>query len=193
MTLTAVLLTGGSSRRMGADKAGLILAGEPLWSRQLRLLHELQPDALWISARSRPAWCPPEIEVVLDAPPSRGPLSGLSAALSRLETSHLLALAVDLPQMTAAHLHKLWSLAKPGCGVLPMDGDYFEPLCAIYPATAAIVAKDALTSNDVSLQSLARVLVQKKDVQIHHLNEADRLGYLNVNTPDDLPNSFGLD
>jgi molybdopterin-guanine dinucleotide biosynthesis protein A len=162
MTLTAVLFTGGSSRRMGADKAGLIFDGEPLWSRQLRLLRELRPDALWISARSRPAWCPPEIEVVLDVPPSHGPLSGLSAALSRLQTSHLLVLAVDLPQMTAAHLRKLWSLARPGCGVLPMAGEYFEPLCAIYPASAASAAKDALTSDDLSLHSLAQNLVQKK-------------------------------
>jgi molybdopterin-guanine dinucleotide biosynthesis protein A len=187
MTLTAVLFTGGSSRRMGEDKAGLVLAGEPLWSRQLRLLRELRPDALWVSARSRPEWCPPEIEVVLDAPPSRGPLSGLSAALSRLQTSHLLVLAVDLPQMTAAHLHKLWFLAKPGCGVLPMAGDFFEPLGAIYPAAAAGAAKDALTSDDVSLQSLAQTLVQKKHALIYPLSEAERLVYLNVNTPDDLP------
>jgi molybdopterin-guanine dinucleotide biosynthesis protein A len=187
MTLTAVLFAGGSSRRMGEDKAGLVFDGEPLWSRQLRLLRELRPDVLWISARSRPAWCPPEIEVVLDAPPSRGPLSGLSAALSRLQTTHLLALAVDLPQMTAAHLHLLWSLAKPGCGVLPMAGDFFEPLCAIYPAAAAMAAKAALTSDDVSLHALAQTLVQKKYAQVHPLSEADRLVYHNVNTPGDLP------
>ena len=187
MKLTAVLFTGGSSRRMGADKAGLIFAGEPLWSKQLRLLRELRPDALWISARSRPAWCPPEIEVVLDAPPSRGPLSGLSAALSRLQTSHLLVLAVDLPQMTSAHLRQLWSLAKPRCGVLPMAGDFFEPLCAIYPAAAASAAKDALTSDDLSLHSLAQTLVRQKHAQIYPLSESERLVYHNVNTPDDLP------
>ena len=186
MTLTAVLFTGGSSRRMGADKAGLIFGGEPLWSRQLRLLRELQPAALWVSARSRPAWCPPEIEVVLDAPPSRGPLSGLSVALSRLQTSHLLVLAVDLPQMTADHLRMLWSLAKPGCGVLPMAGDSFEPLCAIYPAAAASAAKDALTSDDLSLHSLAQTMVRQKHALIYPLNEAERLIYHNVNTPDDL-------
>lgn len=99
-TLTAVLLAGGESQRMGRDKATLILDGEPLWSRQLRILRELQPEKMLISARARPAWCPPEIETVLDAPPSRGPLSGLAAALKRIETTHLLALAIDVPQMT---------------------------------------------------------------------------------------------
>jgi molybdenum cofactor guanylyltransferase len=96
-TLTAVLFTGGESRRMGADKATLVLDGEPLWSRQLRTLRELQPERILISARTKPAWCPPEIEVVLDKPPSRGPLTGLAAALKRIHTTHLFALAIDLP------------------------------------------------------------------------------------------------
>jgi len=101
MTLTAVLFVGGRSRRMGADKATLEIAGEPLWRKQIKLLRELQPQSLCISARERPAWCPLEIEAVLDDPPSRGPLSGLAAALRRLRTSHLLALAIDLPRMRA--------------------------------------------------------------------------------------------
>src|SRR5579864_2470571 len=112
-TLTAVLFVGGLSRRMGIDKATLEFAGEPLWARQLRQLRELKPDTLWISARSRPPWCPPEIEVILDDPPSRGPLSGLDAALRRLQTSHLLALAIDLPRINVELLRKLWCLAQP--------------------------------------------------------------------------------
>jgi molybdopterin-guanine dinucleotide biosynthesis protein A len=99
-----MLLTGGESRRLGTDKATLTLADEPLWRRQIRLLSGLEPQAVWISARTRPAWCPPAVEVILDEPPSRGPLSGVAAALSRLQTPQLLALAVgvntpdDLPQ-----------------------------------------------------------------------------------------------
>src|SRR5437867_2135004 len=96
-TLTAVLFAGGESRRMGADKAMLEIGGEPLWARQLRRLRELQPERILISARSKPAWCPAEIETVLDEPPSRGPLSGLAAALKIIQTTHLLALAIDLP------------------------------------------------------------------------------------------------
>src|SRR5260370_25435542 len=89
MTLTALLLAGGQSRRMGSDKATLLFAGEPLWARQFRTLRELQPEALWLSARVPPAWRPPEIEIVPDEPPSRAPLSGIAAALRRLRTSHL--------------------------------------------------------------------------------------------------------
>src|SRR5436190_20139911 len=101
LTLTAALLVGGESRRMGADKALLGIDGAPLWAWQLQKLRSLSPKKILVSARTRPSWCPADIEVVLDRPPSCGPLSGLSAMLETVQTSHLLVLAIDLPQMTS--------------------------------------------------------------------------------------------
>jgi molybdenum cofactor guanylyltransferase len=186
MTLTAVLFGGGLSRRMGTDKATLAIAGEPLWTRQLRVLRELQPDTLWVSARNRPAWCPVEIEVVLDAEPSRGPLSGLAAALRKMKTSHLLALAVDLPRITGEPLRKLRSLAQPGCGVVPERDEFLEPLCAIYPSEAAATAESALTGEDVSLRQFSRTLLRDGRLRTYTLTEEEKLLFHNVNFPSDL-------
>ena len=186
MTLSVVLLTGGDSRRMGTDKATLIYEGRPLWQRQLDLLRALHPEAIYVSARTKPAWCPPDATVVLDEPTSRGPLSGLVAALQHLRTTHLLALAVDLPHMTADHLQSLWSLARQGRGVIPQQADFYEPLCAIYPAEARALAAQALTTGQFSLQSLAQVLIGKNLAQPHPL-KADELSlYHNTNRPEDL-------
>src|SRR5215472_10397984 len=99
-TLTAVLFVGGESRRMGTDKATLILNGEPLWSRQFRVLRDLHPKKVMISARKKPDWCPGDADLALDEPPSRGPLSGLAVSLEKIRTTHLLILAVDMPKMT---------------------------------------------------------------------------------------------
>jgi molybdopterin-guanine dinucleotide biosynthesis protein A len=186
MTLTAVLFTGGLSRRMGADKATLQIQGQPLWARQLEALRELQPDSLWISARSRPEWCPPEIEVILDGPPSRGPMSGLAPALRQLATTHLLALAVDLPRMTAAHLQTLLALATSGRGVIPVRDGRFEPLCAVYSAEAADAAVASLGGADVSLQSFTEVLLRQKRARLFPLSDSDKRLYHNVNSPIDL-------
>jgi molybdopterin-guanine dinucleotide biosynthesis protein A len=187
MTLTAVLFVGGESRRMGAGKATLVLNGEPLWSRQLGVLRELKPEKISISARTKPAWCPPEIEVVLDEPPSRGPLSGLAAALKKMQTTHLLALAVDLPRMNAAHLCKLWKLARPNCGVLPSIDGELEPLCAIYPrGEVAAAAEKALSGPDFSLRSFAAALVNQGRLVILPLADAEKDCHLNVNTPEEL-------
>jgi molybdopterin-guanine dinucleotide biosynthesis protein A len=186
MTLTAMLLAGGRSWRMGRDKATLVFDGEPLWQRQLQELRKLTPTALWVSARTRPLWCPPELEIVLDEPPSRGPLSGLAAGLSRLQTSHLLVMAIDLPRVPVGHLRKLWSLAEPGKAVIPLNEDYFEPLCAVYPAEAAPLAEKALKTSDSSLQHLAREMFHKSRAQSYVLTPEERLLYLNLNRPSDL-------
>lgn len=171
---------------MGADKATLMIAGEPLWMRQMETLRKLLPDQLLISARSRPSWTPADIEVVLDKPPSQGPLSGLTAALRHARTTHLLALAIDLPEMTAVHLMELWQLARAEIGVIPRCGNYYEPLAAIYPAAAASMAESALATGRLSLQSLVENLLQRKLACIHPIDGADRRLYLNVNSPDEL-------
>jgi molybdenum cofactor guanylyltransferase len=181
MTLTAMLLVGGESRRMGIDKAMLVLAGEHLWQRQLGVLRELKPDTLWISARARPAWCPEDVDAVLDEPPSRGPSSGIAAALARIRTSHLLALAIDMPQMTVAHIRKLLSCVRAGCGVVPINENRFEPLCAVYPAEASEVALQALAQGELSLQGLAQNLSRRNWINSYPIPDNEKHLYFNWN------------
>ncbi|MDE3069045.1 MAG: molybdenum cofactor guanylyltransferase [Verrucomicrobiota bacterium] len=182
-TLTAVLFAGGESRRMGSDKATLLVNGEPLWARQLLILRALRPAKVLISARTRPVWCPPEVELVLDKLPSRGPLSGVAAALKTIQTTHLLALAIDLPQMTSLNLRHLWSLARMGIGVVPQNRRFFEPLCAIYPVEAINTAEQALATKDVSMHGFVRVLATRKQIDYYAINRSERAAYKNANTP----------
>lgn len=186
MTFTALLLAGGESRRMGADKATLIFDGEPLWHKQVRLLRAFEPEALWISARVRPAWCPPEIEVIPDEVPSRGPLSGIAAALSRMQTTHLLTLAVDMPAMSLEFLRKLRNLARRGCGVIPANENFFEPLAGIYPAEALSAAIESLKNNQLSLQHFAQSLCDSGLLNTCVLQENERALFRNLNEPRDL-------
>lgn len=186
ISLTAVLFVGGESRRMGADKATLMIGGEPLWSRQLKTLRKLTPDRIAISARTQPVWAPADVDVLLDASPSRGPLSGLSQALASLTTTHLLALAVDLPQMSHEHLIKLWQQARPGIGVIPRNGALYEPLCAIYPASAESIASRAMERNQLSLQSLVGSLIEQNAMQLFSVKEEEQQFYKNLNTTADL-------
>ncbi len=135
---------------MGRDKATLVIDGVPLWSRQLRVLEEIRPEKIVVAARARPLWC--QIEVVMDRPPSHGPLSGLAAALAELQTTHLLALAVDLPLMNSLNLRQLWSRARTGRGLIPMVGEQPEPLCAFYPMEARALAEKPLAGPDLSMR-----------------------------------------
>jgi molybdopterin-guanine dinucleotide biosynthesis protein A len=83
-------------------------------------------------------------------------------------------------------------LARPGIGVIPLHGEYFEPLCAIYPAEALDAAETALISGEVSLQSFAQNLLRKSQAQVYELASEERPLYLNTNTPSDLPERMGI-
>ncbi|HEV2453930.1 MAG TPA: molybdenum cofactor guanylyltransferase [Verrucomicrobiae bacterium] len=186
-TLTAMLLAGGQSCRMGMDKATIRLAGEPLWQRQLEILEHLSPSAVWISAKVAMPWFPPGIQVVFDAVNSRGPLGGIAAGLRRVKTSHLLTLAIDLPKMTTMHLSMLWAMARPGIGVIPRQDDYLEPLCAIYPAEASPLADKMLEAVDISVQHFGQQLQKRGQAIIYPLEPAEKPLYLNMNTPSEVP------
>lgn len=189
-TLTAVLFAGGESRRMGKDKATLTLNGEPLWSRQIRILRELHPARVMVSARNNPEWCPADIEVALDEPPSRGPLSGLAAAFKKIQTTHLLVLAVDLPKMTSEHMRKLWALAQPRIGIIPQSDGLIEPLCAIYPVEVAGLALKTLPKKDVSLGAFIQTLAAQNRVCFYGVTQSETSLYQNVNTPEELKRTF---
>lgn len=188
-SLSVVLLAGGESRRMGSDKASLLFRRKPLWQVQLETLRKLQPAEIFISARSDPIWRPADVDFVPDDPPSRGPLSGLAAAAAQMHTTHLLALAVDMPFMSERYLRHLCDQIELGCGVLPKIGIRAEPLAAIYPREAAIDFHHALNSSDFSLQSLARDLVAAGKLQELVIAESDMKLFLNVNVASELPSS----
>jgi len=185
ITLTAVLLAGGESRRMGRDKATIEFDGRPLWKRQLEVLRAVGPEKIFVSARTIPSWLPDDAELLLDDPPSRGPLSGLTKALAAMRTTHLLALAVDMPFMTREQLDVLYELAAEGRGVVPVIGERAEPLVAVYPADAAMDFATALAGTDFSLQRVVRKLAAEEKVRLLAVPAQDEYFYRSVNEPDD--------
>lgn len=186
MRISAVLLAGGESRRMGEDKATILFRNVPLWKIQLDLLRKLQPQELLVSAQIDPHWRPADVQFVADEEPSRGPLSGIAAALSQIKTQHLLAVAIDLPFMTENYLRDLCERTRPNCGVVPVIEDRFEPLTAIYPQEACLDFLAALSGHDFSLQSVVRKLIVDRKLQPVRVSEEERALFRNLNKPADL-------
>jgi molybdopterin-guanine dinucleotide biosynthesis protein A len=186
MSLSAVLLAGGESLRMGKDKATVLFRGKLLWDVQLDLLRKLEPEEILISARTDPPWRPEDVQLVTDDPPSRGPLSGLAASLARMRSAHLLALAIDMPFMSEKFLRYLCGQIEPGVGVVPKIENRAEPLAAIYPREAEIDFREALAGDDFSLQTLVRRLVAAGKLLEVTVTEQERKLFLNVNQLSDL-------
>jgi molybdopterin-guanine dinucleotide biosynthesis protein A len=93
------VLAGGRSSRMGAEKALVELAGEPLIVHALRILRGAGL-AVWIAGARLPlaSFAP----VVPDAEPDRGPLGGICAALACATASRAVFLPVDMPLLPPA-------------------------------------------------------------------------------------------
>lgn len=186
MTFSAVLLAGGQSRRMGRDKATLEFMGEPLWQRQMRLLRELQPQQLLVSSRTQPLWIPNDQEFVADGAVSRGPISGIAAALKRTGASHLVVLAVDMPFIELDDLQQLARHASADKGVVPVIDGCFQPVSAIYSREAQSEFETASLSSDTSLQRLVRLLVAQGKTALVNIDPSKASHYRSINTPDDL-------
>lgn len=186
MHISAVLLAGGESRRMGRDKATLLFYDKPLWRIQLELLQKLEPAEIFVSARTDPAWRPAGVRFVADDPPSRGPLSGIAASLAQMHTAHLLTLAIDLPFMSEKYLKFLCNQIEAGVGVLPKIGNRAEPLAAIYPIQARAAFESALAGADFSLQTLTGRLVDAGELREISVTTEEKRLFRNVNELSDV-------
>jgi len=186
MTFSAVLLAGGESRRMGTDKATFLFRGKPLWQVQLETLRKLRPVEIFLSARTDPSWRPDDVQFIADIPPSYGPLSGVTASLAKIHTTHLLALAIDMPFMTENYLRSICDAIEPGRGVVAKIDNRAEPLAAVYPREAEIDFRNALAGSDFSLQNVVRHLVTSGKLREISVTEQERRLFRNVNNVSDV-------
>ena len=183
MNFSVVILAGGESSRMGRDKAWIEIDGQPLISHAIATAREAGATEILISGRPGIDYSALGCAVLLDRESGLGPLGGIERALETTQASLMLVLAVDLPGIPAAHLKKLLSQARPGCGVVPENGAFFEPLCAVYPVEAR---GEIRFDGDASLQRIVRKLAAQDRIVPHVVTEAERPLYRNLNTPADL-------
>ncbi len=104
----------------------------------------------------------------------------------KVRTTHLLALAIDMPFMSENYLRYLCDHIEPGCGVLPKIDDRAEPLAAIYPREADADFRRALAGTDFSLQTLTGRLVESGKLREVRVKEQEKTLFLNVNEMTDL-------
>jgi molybdopterin-guanine dinucleotide biosynthesis protein A len=129
MNLEGALLTGGASRRMGADKASILLNGEPMAVRVAKALAE-RCEKVTILGR-----VPIEgFAFIQDEEEYAGPLF----ALSRFQpTADLVFLAsCDLVCFGARLVDDLLTRLGDRAAVIPVHDGKAQPLCALYRAEA---------------------------------------------------------
>ncbi len=184
--LSAFVLAGGRSSRMGTDKAFLQLDGRTLLARALDRLHALTPEVRTVGPAAKFAAYGPVVE---DVYADRGPLAGIHAALSASATELNLILAVDLPFVSAALLRFIVEEARACDAVVtvPRIAGGYQPLCAVYRGAFAPLAAAALEAGKNKIDALFAVT----STRVLEESELSRFAFSaamfeNLNTPEDL-------
>jgi molybdopterin-guanine dinucleotide biosynthesis protein A len=188
-TFSAALIAGGRSRRMGTDKAFLTWKGRPLWEHQMAKLRELAPHELFLSCRREQGFpAIPDIIPVEDEWPDAGPLGGIGSCLRLCSTPLLVVLGIDLPLLPAGLLHDLLTESTPQCGAVIMngEGEYYEPLAAVYPRAMLALAEEQIAGGHLSMQAFIRFGAERGLLRVPALT-LEKEWFTNLNAPDDVP------
>jgi len=180
-TLNGLVLTGGHSRRMQADKAALEYAGRPQLERALALLEPLVVST-YISVRADQLHDPQRNSrpCIVDQLPDAGPIGGIMAALRAHPQAAWLVLACDLPFLDAATLQQLIAARDPRRLATAFRSSHDgkpEPLCAIYepaslPAIASWVASGQQCPRGFLAQAEVALLTLRTPHALDNINTA---------------------
>ncbi len=180
--VSAALLLGGPSSRMGRDKARLCVNGVPAATRLASMLGDLFEEVLLVGGdppRDAPG------RRVADPEGPRCALRGLVGALETASSERVVVVATDLMSLSPPILLAL--LAWPGAdAVVPRSEAKVHPLCALYRReSVGRVARRRLEIGELALVGLL------EEISVSYLEGADLdavdpdgLALFNANTPE---------
>jgi molybdopterin-guanine dinucleotide biosynthesis protein A len=191
MTTDGFVLVGGRSRRMGRDKAAMLLDGVPFAVRIARSMAPLV-SAVRLVGRCEGIG---NLEAIPDVrAPGQGPLAGIEAALDTCIERALLV-ACDLPFVATDLLAYLIKIADgaPGEIVVPVDAAGRPALlCGVYPRAALSNVTALLDAGE----RRPRALIDHWPSRLVAVNELRDLAHVvdslvNINTMEDLAAALG--
>lgn len=194
--LSALINAGGNSTRMGTPKALLPMPPDerPLLAHVVEIASAVAEGPIYVIANHLPVQTAarrlPNVTVLADQEPGKGPLAGLAAGLA-LVPEWTLALACDMPLLQVEVLRLLARAALPEGeqdgpwdAIVPIVDGRAETLCAAYhrrclPFIQAMLLEDRLRIRDLFSQ------VRVRYVEEAELRQADPTlqSFTNVNTP----------
>jgi molybdopterin-guanine dinucleotide biosynthesis protein A len=154
-SVAGLLLTGGRSRRLGTDKATLLLDGETLAARAARTLASVCAPVVEVGAGAT------TLPAVREEPSGSGPLAAVAtggeALRARGHHGAALVLAVDLPRVTPALLELLRDWPGEPTAV-PISHGTLQPVCARYGADALLAAASLVAGGVRALRAVFDVV-----------------------------------
>ena len=196
--LTGVILAGGQNRRMdGRVKALLPFHGEPVIVRQIGRMKRIC-DQIIVVTRDRDLFSQTvgdSARLIEDRIPGKGPLSGMHAAFSELNSQEAWVVGCDMPFISDRAALLMWEQKQDtGCDVVvPKIGGRIHPLHGIYDGRCISHVTGLLRSGQYRVKELfnrvkwmaveeGRFLQRKIDIRF----------VVNVNTPEEYEEALSL-
>lgn len=192
--VTGVLLAGGKSRRMGADKRFLTVGERPLLERSCNVLSRIFERVCIVIAQDSPPLEAP-IQVLRDLIPSCGSLGGMYTGLQQAATPYIFLAACDMPFIHEGLVQYMVGQKDAVDIVLAYWNGRPQPAHAVYNQNCQSVVEELIRSGDLKLQRLlATPTLRVRLVTEDEVREVDPDGrsFLNVNTPADLVRARAL-
>lgn len=189
--LAGAVLTGGSSTRMGVDKALIEIDGVAMAARVANALRAARCAPIALVGGDLEALGQLGETTVADVHPGAGPVGGIITAIRALGGSAdgVVIASCDLAFLTSDHVLALTSRFEAGdaigCDVVVArtePGAQVQPLCAVWRTSALERIESAFDAGTRSVFGVLDVLVVAEVVVA-----AD--GLRNINTPSDLDSS----
>jgi len=183
------VLAGGSSKRMGFNKALIEINGEPLISRVATSINNAGLMDLRIVGGDSDAFAVLGHDCLPDEYPGEGPLGGIITALNhykKKDKEHVLVVACDLPNISEKLIRTILEGSKqePKSIVIPLVEGHLQWMHALWP-TAVLPALLKSFSNGVRAPWRAST-----ELPLLRIEGIDPEILLDVDSPEDLIKVF---
>jgi molybdopterin-guanine dinucleotide biosynthesis protein A len=199
---TAIILAGGSSQRLKAEKGLINLAGKPLILHVIERIEDLVDEIIvcvktdtQLSLYSQVL--PKKSKLVSDIQGfPEGPLTGTLTGLMNAKGKYSLILPCDTPFISKKVASLLFDVAVGVDAAIPRwPNGYIEPLQTVYMTKPALeAARRAINDNNLKMQSMISLLKRVRYISTIVIREIDpkMLTFLNINTPLELRRAESL-
>jgi molybdopterin-guanine dinucleotide biosynthesis protein A len=190
--VSAIILAGGKSTRLGRDKASEQLLGVSLLQRVVSSVERLAGEIIVVSAAGQKL---PALKVSLpirtieDVHAEFGPLGGIYSGLRAVTAPYALTVACDMPLLQPTLLSGLLRLATDDYdAVIPTNELALpEPLCAVYNRRCLAAIESQLSAGALKVALfLDKVRVRYVAPPQWRAWDPDGVSFLNVNREKDL-------
>lgn len=179
MELSAIILAGGKSSRMGREKGLSIYKQKSMVEYAIKLAKSFCSECILVA--NNPGYEGFNAKLVADVYPNKGPLGGIYSGMKQSKAEQFLVLPCDMPELKASVIARLLKSHKTEVSIAKQGGR-LHPLVGIYNKVILDRLESCLESDNLAVMSL----LDQCHIEILSFDDGYTEFFKNVNHAKDL-------